>query len=82
MVSYRMWAVQIAEERALAGLCGHPRCANSLQSQKPAAHYKIQGRVVYDMEDESRCTCRYVPHELCCLFIPVYSQHVPESIMS
>lgn len=52
--------VQIAEERALAGLCGNPRCAHHLQSQKQGPHYKIQGRVVYDLEDESKCTCRYV----------------------
>ncbi|DBA66827.1 TPA: hypothetical protein ACH3X2_001963 [Trebouxia sp. C0005] len=49
--------LQIAEERALAGLCGNPRCPHSLQLHKPAAHYKTQGRIVYDMTDESRCTC-------------------------
>ncbi|KAL0032891.1 hypothetical protein WJX77_005051 [Trebouxia sp. C0004] len=49
--------LQIAEERALAGICGNPRCPQGLQSHKPAAHYKLQGGVVYDMEDESRCTC-------------------------
>lgn len=49
--------LQVAEERSLAGLCGNPRCSHHLQSQKKAPHYRIQGRIVYDLEDESKCTC-------------------------
>ena len=51
-------SLQVAEERALAGMCGNPRCSNGLLKQKPSAHYKVQGRVVYNMEDELSIACR------------------------
>ncbi|KAL3135542.1 hypothetical protein ABBQ38_006019 [Trebouxia sp. C0009 RCD-2024] len=49
--------LQVAEERALAGMCGNPRCANELQKCTPSARYKVEGRVVYNMEDELSTTC-------------------------
>ena len=50
--------LQVAEERSLAGLCGNPRCGNELQTKEASAHYKIDGRVVWDLQDEQQLTCR------------------------
>lgn len=61
-VKHSFTNVQIAEERSLAGLCGNPRCCNELPCRKASAHYKINGRVVWDIHEEQQLTCRYV----CC----------------
>lgn len=49
---------QISEERSLAGLCGNPKCGSELQSKQPSGHYKIDGRVVWVVQDEQQLTCR------------------------